>query len=152
MCTRGRFARPLTTVSRMDGGAISTTRRRLIHPAVQSISRRHPGYGIRCARVDVRTRADRKGESRWSIPRGHETRRTRSAHAISGGSRGRASLVYLRIMSARRKAPDAAASGVEPELVELGGHPGLLMRPVEARSLYVMAHGAGAGMRSELLT
>ena len=53
MRTRGRFARPLTTVSRMEVRAISTTDRRLIHPVVQSISRRHPGYGIRYARVDA---------------------------------------------------------------------------------------------------
>jgi len=29
----------------------------------------------------------------------------------------------------------------------LGGHPGLLVRPEAARWLYVLAHGAGAGMR-----
>lgn len=47
-------------------------------------------------------------------------------------------------MSAR-----SAATG-EREL-ELGGHPGLLIRPRGARSLYVIAHGAGAGMRHEFL-
>jgi predicted alpha/beta-hydrolase family hydrolase len=31
--------------------------------------------------------------------------------------------------------------------VDLGGHPGLLVRPAAARWLYVLAHGAGAGMR-----
>lgn len=31
--------------------------------------------------------------------------------------------------------------------VDLGGHPGLLRRPEGARWLYVLAHGAGAGMR-----
>lgn len=31
--------------------------------------------------------------------------------------------------------------------VDLDGHPGLLVRPEKARSLYVLAHGAGAGMR-----
>jgi uncharacterized protein len=31
--------------------------------------------------------------------------------------------------------------------VDLGGHPGLLMKPRGAKALYVMAHGAGAGMR-----
>ena len=31
--------------------------------------------------------------------------------------------------------------------VDLGGHPGLLCRPDGARWLYVLAHGAGAGMR-----
>jgi predicted alpha/beta-hydrolase family hydrolase len=31
--------------------------------------------------------------------------------------------------------------------VDLGGHPGLLLRPADARVLYVLAHGAGAGMR-----
>lgn len=36
--------------------------------------------------------------------------------------------------------------------LDLGGHPGLLLRPAAARSLYVLAHGAGAGMRHEFLT
>ena len=31
--------------------------------------------------------------------------------------------------------------------VDLDGHPGLVVRPRSARALYVMAHGAGAGMR-----
>lgn len=31
--------------------------------------------------------------------------------------------------------------------VDLGGHPALLLRPADARCLYVLAHGAGAGMR-----
>jgi len=31
--------------------------------------------------------------------------------------------------------------------VDLGGHPGLLVKPVDAQALYVLAHGAGAGMR-----
>jgi predicted alpha/beta-hydrolase family hydrolase len=31
--------------------------------------------------------------------------------------------------------------------VDLGGHPGLLVRPRGAKALYVFAHGAGAGMR-----
>jgi predicted alpha/beta-hydrolase family hydrolase len=31
--------------------------------------------------------------------------------------------------------------------IQLGGHPGLVLRPHTARSLYVFAHGAGAGMR-----
>ena len=37
----------------------------------------------------------------------------------------------------------------EPEDLEidLAGHPGLLRRPDDARWLYVLAHGAGAGMR-----
>jgi len=38
----GSVARPLTTGSSMYGGAISTTGRRSIHPAVQSISQRDP--------------------------------------------------------------------------------------------------------------
>jgi hypothetical protein len=33
------------------------------------------------------------------------------------------------------------------EEVDLDGHPGLLVRPAHARWLYVLAHGAGAGMR-----
>jgi predicted alpha/beta-hydrolase family hydrolase len=35
--------------------------------------------------------------------------------------------------------------------IDLGGHPGLLRRPVGARALYVFAHGAGAGMRHTFL-
>ncbi len=31
--------------------------------------------------------------------------------------------------------------------VDLGGHPGLLVKPADARFFYVLAHGAGAGMR-----
>jgi predicted alpha/beta-hydrolase family hydrolase len=31
--------------------------------------------------------------------------------------------------------------------VDLDGHPGLVLRPANARFLYVLAHGAGAGMR-----
>lgn len=31
--------------------------------------------------------------------------------------------------------------------IDLDGHPCLLIRPVRARALYVLAHGAGAGMR-----
>ncbi|HEU4728506.1 MAG TPA: alpha/beta family hydrolase, partial [Kofleriaceae bacterium] len=35
--------------------------------------------------------------------------------------------------------------------VDLGGHPGLVVRPAAARALYVLAHGAGAGMRHDFL-
>lgn len=35
--------------------------------------------------------------------------------------------------------------------IDLDGHPGLLVRPAAARSLYVFAHGAGAGMRHSLM-
>jgi len=40
-----------------------------------------------------------------------------------------------------------APADLASESVELGGHPGLLVRPAGARALYVLAHGAGAGMR-----
>ena len=36
--------------------------------------------------------------------------------------------------------------------VDLDGHPGLLLRPAKARHLYVLAHGAGAGMRHAFMT
>jgi len=36
--------------------------------------------------------------------------------------------------------------------VDLDGHPGLLLRPVKARYLYLLAHGAGAGMRHAFMT
>ena len=35
--------------------------------------------------------------------------------------------------------------------LDLDGHPGLLVRPTDARWLYVLAHGAGAGMRHAFL-
>lgn len=35
--------------------------------------------------------------------------------------------------------------------IDLGGHPGLVIRPAAARSLYVLAHGAGAGMRHDFM-
>ncbi|MEO7732713.1 MAG: alpha/beta family hydrolase [Kofleriaceae bacterium] len=38
------------------------------------------------------------------------------------------------------------------EPVDLGGHPGLVLRPPAARALYVFAHGAGAGMRHGFMT
>jgi len=36
--------------------------------------------------------------------------------------------------------------------VDLDGQPGLLVRPADARFLYVLAHGAGAGMRHAFMT
>jgi predicted alpha/beta-hydrolase family hydrolase len=35
--------------------------------------------------------------------------------------------------------------------VKLGGHPGLVLRPPAARWIYVLCHGAGAGMRHHFL-
>jgi predicted alpha/beta-hydrolase family hydrolase len=35
--------------------------------------------------------------------------------------------------------------------LDLDGHPGLLVRPRGARALYVLAHGAGAGMRHSFM-
>src|SRR5687768_3930953 len=35
---------------------------------------------------------------------------------------------------------------------DLDGHPGLLVMPADARALYVLAHGAGAGMRHAFMT
>jgi uncharacterized protein len=36
---------------------------------------------------------------------------------------------------------------MQERAVDLAGHPGLLVRPRGAKALYVLAHGAGAGMR-----
>jgi predicted alpha/beta-hydrolase family hydrolase len=36
--------------------------------------------------------------------------------------------------------------------LDLDGHPGLLLAPRDARALYVLAHGAGAGMRHAFMT
>jgi hypothetical protein len=44
--------------------------------------------------------------------------------------------------------PAAVSAAIE---VDLAGHPGLLIRPPAARALYVLAHGAGAGMRHAFL-
>ncbi len=42
---------------------------------------------------------------------------------------------------------------VPPERwIDLDGHPCLVIRPVRARALYVLAHGAGAGMRHPFLS
>jgi hypothetical protein len=47
----------------------------------------------------------------------------------------------------------AARSTAARELaIDLAGHPGLVIRPVGARALYVVAHGAGAGMRHAFMT
>jgi predicted alpha/beta-hydrolase family hydrolase len=40
---------------------------------------------------------------------------------------------------------------VAERALDLDGHPGLLVRPAGARWLYVLAHGAGAGMRHAFL-
>src|SRR5262245_22211929 len=53
-------------------------------------------------------------------------------------------------MSARRARGSKRGATTEAKL-DLGGHPGLVIRPAAARSLYVLAHGAGAGMRHEFL-
>jgi predicted alpha/beta-hydrolase family hydrolase len=36
--------------------------------------------------------------------------------------------------------------------MKLGGHPALVLRPDNAKALYVFAHGAGAGMRHEFMS
>jgi hypothetical protein len=36
--------------------------------------------------------------------------------------------------------------------MKLGGHPALVVAPMNARALYVFAHGAGAGMRHEFMS
>jgi len=55
-------------------------------------------------------------------------------------------------MTARRRSSGAAGEATAAavpaaEAIDLAGHPGLLVRPAAARALYVVAHGAGAGMR-----
>jgi hypothetical protein len=46
---------------------------------------------------------------------------------------------------------DPAAAAPAAIEIDLAGHPGLLIRPPAARALYVLAHGAGAGMRHAFL-
>jgi predicted alpha/beta-hydrolase family hydrolase len=41
---------------------------------------------------------------------------------------------------------------VQARALDLDGHPGLLLRPRGARALFVLAHGAGAGMRHAFMT
>jgi len=55
-----------------------------------------------------------------------------------------------RLTAAPRFAPNDGMT--EPKRLDLGGHPGLVVRPATARSLYMLAHGAGAGMRHEFLS
>jgi predicted alpha/beta-hydrolase family hydrolase len=43
------------------------------------------------------------------------------------------------------------SSHVTEQPVDLGGHPGLLVKPRGANALYVLAHGAGAGMRHDFM-
>src|SRR5215510_12273238 len=75
---------------------------------------------------------------RRSIPRG----RTPAPPAEPSGSPPPA--IGLRRSRAGQRAEPA-------EELDLGGHPGLAIRPAAARALYVMAHGAGAGMRHEFM-
>jgi len=51
-------------------------------------------------------------------------------------------------LAAAAPAAPAAPAAID---VDLAGHPGLLIRPPAARALYVLAHGAGAGMRHAFL-
>jgi hypothetical protein len=46
------------------------------------------------------------------------------------------------------RSPRGAADAMP---VDLDGHPGLVLLPADARAMYVLAHGAGAGMRHEFL-
>lgn len=41
---------------------------------------------------------------------------------------------------------------MQERALDVGGHPGLVVRPRGARALYVLAHGAGAGMRHPFMT
>ena len=41
---------------------------------------------------------------------------------------------------------------MQERAVDVAGHPGLLVRPRGAKALYVLAHGAGAGMRHWFMT
>jgi hypothetical protein len=66
------------------------------------------------------------------------------SHVRTNGS-SKPSAVTARLTAARWFAPNDVMS--EPRSLDLGGHPGLVLRPAAARSLYVFAHGAGAGMR-----
>lgn len=82
-----------------------------------------------------------------------ETSRARRARTPRAADPGAAALPSVR----RSRAPGSVEPGdlapeLAPELaVDLGGHPGLVLRPAAARALYVLAHGAGAGMRSTFL-
>jgi uncharacterized protein len=67
--------------------------------------------------------------------------------AARGGER-RAEPAAVSPATAAATEPAAAAAAIE---IDLAGHPGLLIRPPSARALYVLAHGAGAGMRHAFL-
>ena len=78
------------------------------------------------------------------------TRRTRVADALTDTSAA-SSLAAETRAPKRRVDRFAAAATPAAEEIDLGGHPGLLVRPAAARALYVLAHGAGAGMRHVFL-
>ena len=82
------------------------------------------------------------------------TERKRAAGRVAAGrDRRQAAGDGERAALAARGAPAAAvpAAAVPAAEIDLAGHPGLLVRPAAARALYVLAHGAGAGMRHEFL-
>ncbi|HEX7843649.1 MAG TPA: alpha/beta family hydrolase, partial [Kofleriaceae bacterium] len=55
-------------------------------------------------------------------------------------------------MTEGRRSRTGRTEPTEPgDELDLGGHPCLAIRPAAARALYVMAHGAGAGMRHEFM-
>jgi uncharacterized protein len=60
-----------------------------------------------------------------------------------------------RLTGAARSAPNrVVADSIDDDPgvpIDLAGHPGLIVRPAKARALYVLAHGAGAGMRHAFL-
>jgi predicted alpha/beta-hydrolase family hydrolase len=51
------------------------------------------------------------------------------------------------MMRTYNRSGSGIVAGMEEDAVDLDGHPGLLVRPASARWMYVLAHGAGAGMR-----
>jgi predicted alpha/beta-hydrolase family hydrolase len=75
------------------------------------------------------------------------TRRTRVADAPTDVSAARSE---SRVARPRVGQAAGAATSVA-ELIDLAGHPGLLVRPAAARALYVLAPGAGAGKRHVFL-
>lgn len=87
---------------------------------------------------------------RAATPASRPTRRARTGQASAGIADAGAAVGSPR--AAEAEARLAERPGDAPaERIDLGGHPGLAIVPPAARALYVLAHGAGAGMRHSFL-
>jgi predicted alpha/beta-hydrolase family hydrolase len=83
---------------------------------------------------------------------GTATERRRAGAAIERKRAVTTGVRAIRLALEGAGAIDAGAHAeVAGESIDLDGHPGLVVRPAGARAMYMLAHGAGAGMRHALL-